>query len=113
MTVTIPLVDGSDYVSVVTSGGTANPQESDLWKLNGILQNGQKGVGINDEDFAGATKTYVLESNKQLVGVAAGFRVINRQQPMTVSYKLEKNGQTVVNENFTLAAGESKNKDSY
>lgn len=111
MTVTIPLVDGSDYVNVVTSGGTANPQESDLWKLNGILQNGQKVVGVNDQDFAGATKTYILESNKPLVAVAAGFQIVNSQQPMTVSYKLEKNGQTVVNENFTLAAGESKNKD--
>lgn len=111
MTVTIPLVDGSDYVSIATSGGTANPQESDLWKLNGVLQNGQKVVGLNADSFQGATKTYVLESTKPLVAVASGFQVINSQQPMSVNYKLEKNGTVVVNENFTLAAGESKNKD--
>lgn len=111
ITVTIPLVDGSDYVSINTSGSTANPQESDLWKLNGVLQNGQKVVGLNRQDFDGATKTYILESTKPLVTVAAGFSVINSQQPMSVSYKIEKNGTVVVNENFTLAAGESKSKD--
>lgn len=111
MTVTIPLVDGSDYVSVVTSGGTANPQESDLWKLNGVLQNGQKVVGLNRQDFDGATKTYILESTKPLVAVAASFSVINSQQPISVNYKLEKNGSVVVSENFTLASGETKSKD--
>ena len=111
ITVTVPVVDGSDYVSIIASGGTANPQESDLWKINGTLQNGQKVVGVERQDFEGATKTYIIESAKPLMGLSASYSVLNSMQPITVSYKLEKNGETMINENFTLAAGESRNKD--
>lgn len=111
ITVTVPVIDGSDYVSFISSGGTGNPQESDIWKLNGVVQNGQKVIGLERQNFEGTTKTYVMESTKPLLALSASFNVLNSLQPMTVSYKIEKNGTTVVNENFTLAAGGSQMKN--
>ncbi len=116
ITVTIPNVEATtnsaldDYVSITTAGSTANPQESGVWKLNGAVQAGQLVVGLSEDDFAGATKTYVIESTKPLLSVSAGFQIINSNSPITVSYKIEKNGDVVVNENFTLADGENRHK---
>lgn len=117
ITVTIPNVEAAnnnaldDYVSIIASGGTANNTDSDIWKINGALQNGQKVVSLDEDDFEGSTKTYVIESTKPLPALAASYQIINNNNPINVSYKIEKNGNVVVNENFTLADDQDQHKN--
>lgn len=116
ITVTIPNVEATnnnaldDYVSIIASGGTLNSMESDIWKINGVLQNGQKAVSLDEDDFEGSIKTYVIESAKPLLSLAASYQIMNNNSPISISYKIEKNGTVVVNENFTLAMDQDQHK---
>ncbi|MGG5210165.1 hypothetical protein ACQWU4_14675 [Chryseobacterium sp. MIQD13] len=102
ITVTLNGVNATDdYVSVVASGSDYQNSTS-IWKINGTVQNGQTAVGLNDSNFEGATKTYIIETNSPIVALAASIQVINFHSAITGTYKVEKNGTAIVNETINL-----------
>ncbi|MDQ0065704.1 hypothetical protein [Chryseobacterium lathyri] len=102
ITVTLNGVNSTDdYVSVVASGSD-HQNNSSIWKINGTVQNGQTAVGLNDNSFAGSTQTYIIETNSPIAALSASIQVVNFNSSITGTYKIEKNGTTVVNENINL-----------
>lgn len=103
ITVTLDDVNpDEDYVSVVVSGGTLDG-ETDVWKVNGVVRTGESAIGLGNNDFAGATKTYVIETTKPIRAFAGAVQIINYGEDMPLSYKIEKTNEVVVNENLTLS----------
>ncbi len=116
VTVTIPNVEAThnnaldDYVSFIVGGATENVGESTIWKLNGEEMTGQNVVGLDEDDFEGATKTYVFESTKKLLTMSTKVQIINNNAPISIYYKIEKNGNTEVEQNVTLQDDEDHTK---
>ncbi len=102
ITITLNGVDANDFVSLAAAASDAAATTS-VWKNNGVTQNGQVGVGLNNTNFTGSTKTYVLETNFKVIALAAGGQLINYGGAITGSYKIEKNGKEEVNETINLA----------
>ena len=102
ITITLNGVDANDFVSLAAAASDAAATTS-VWKNNGVTQNGQVGVGLNETNFTGSTKTYVLETNFKVIALAAGGQIINYGGAITGSYKIEKNGKEEVNETINLA----------
>lgn len=103
ITITLNGVDANDFVSLAAAASDASASTS-VWKINGVTQNGQVGVGLNETNFTGSTKTYVLETNFKVIALAAGGQLINYGGAITGSYKIEKNGKVEVNETINLAS---------
>ncbi|KFC19513.1 hypothetical protein [Chryseobacterium sp. FH1] len=102
ITVTLDNVNpDDDYVSVVVAGGTGSGK-TDVWKVNGVVKTGESAIGLGDNDFAGSTKTYVIETTEPIAAFSGGVQIINYGAPLPVKYKIEKGNETVVNENVTL-----------
>ena len=59
ITITLNGVDANDYVSLSCAASDAAATTS-VWKINGVTQNGQIGVGLNETNFTGSTKTCLL-----------------------------------------------------
>lgn len=103
ITLTLNGVDTDDYVSFSLAGTNTNA-DSNVWKLNGQTQAGQIGISLGKDNFTGSTKTYVIESNFKITGIAAGGQIINvAPGAITGTLKIEKNGTVQVNENINLA----------
>lgn len=102
ITITLNGVDANDFVSLAAAASDAAASTS-VWKINGVTQNGQVGVSLNETNFTGSTKTYVLETNFKVIALAAGGQLINYGGAITGSYKIEKNGKEEVNETINLA----------
>jgi len=102
VTVTLENVNpDDDFVSVSLAGGTGGTK-TDIWKVNGVVRTGESAIGLNDNDFAGATKTYVIETTEPIRAFANGVQIINYGAPMIVKYKIEKGSKVEINENLTL-----------
>ncbi|WP_437920038.1 hypothetical protein [Sphingobacterium sp. LRF_L2] len=102
ITVTLNNVDPDrDFVSVTVVGGNINGK-TDVWKLNGVAQTGESAVGLDKNDFAGTTKTYVIETTEPIRLFTGGVQIINYGDPMPLSFKIEKGSETIINENLTL-----------
>ena len=102
ITITLNGVDAYDFVSLAAAASDAAASTS-VWKINGVTQNGQIGVSLNETNFTGSTKTYVLETNFKVIALAAGGQLINYGGAITGSYKIEKNGKEEVNETINLS----------
>lgn len=102
ITVTLDNVNpDDDYVSVVVAGGTGSGK-TDVWKVNGAVKTGESAIGLGKNDFAGTTKTYVIETTEPITAFSGGAQIINYGAPLPVKYKIEKGSETIVNENLTL-----------
>lgn len=113
MTVTLNNVEPErDFISFVAVGGT-HDQSNTFWKVNGKERNGEQGISLDDNDFAGSTKTYVIESTKPLVLTTVGIQFINYGNPLSYSVKIEKNGKTEIDETNTLIGDNSDFTKNY
>lgn len=100
-----------DFVSLAIAGSTSDPSVKTIWKVNGVEQPNQNGLGFGDDDFAGATKTYVIETIRPLLVMNAGGQIINYGQDLSFTIKIEKNGKVEINEEKTLTGdGSNWNK---
>lgn len=103
ITVTLDNVNpNEDFVSVVVSGGTLNGK-TDVWKVNEVVKPGESAIGLNKNDFAGATKTYVIETTQPIRAFAGGVQIINYGASLPIKYKIEKGNEVIVNEDLTLS----------
>lgn len=103
ITVTLDNVNpDEDFVSVVVSGGTLNGK-TDVWKVNQVVRPGESAIGLNKNDFAGATKTYVIETTQPIRAFAGGVQIINYGASLPIKYKIEKGNEVIVNEDLTLS----------
>lgn len=102
VTLTLDGFDTNDYVSFSLAGSNSKA-DTNLWKMKGVTQAGQLGIGLQNDNFTGSTKTYVLESNFNLISVAAGLSVTNfGTNTITGVLKIERDGSVVVNESINL-----------
>ena len=107
ITVTVSsAVDQSDYISLVSSGGTLTPGDNTIWKTNGVTQNSQQAISLARNDFTGSTKTYVIESTKKLDACSIGVQFINFGQDLNFSMKIEVDGKVSVDESNKTLTGE-------
>ena len=104
ITVTLNGVSADDYVSI-SAAGTDAAQNTSIWKVNGEVQNGQIAVGLNEDDFSGETTTYVLETTREIIALAAGIQIITTDNQITGSFKIEKGGTVEVNETINVSNG--------
>lgn len=87
-----------NYVSFVFGGSTADRSKS-IWKVNGVVQNDTENVSLAKNDFAGTTKTYVVESNQPLKIALANMQCSSPgNYTFKVSFKAEVNGVVVRND---------------
>lgn len=89
-TITVNGAVASDRAQFMIVGGSPGG-ETTMWKVNGVTRNNEQGVGFNTVDFAGSTKTYVIESVKPLTHAQVSVQFINFDAPFTYSYKAEVN----------------------
>ncbi|GAA4303098.1 hypothetical protein [Compostibacter hankyongensis] len=78
--------------------GVTNNNDKTLWKLNGATQNNEQGVSLDENNFTGSTKTYVIESVRSLDVVKATIQCFNFGQPYKVSFKAEINGKVITDD---------------
>lgn len=103
ITVTLDNVNpDEDFVSVVVSGGTIDGK-NDIWKVNQVVRTGESAIGLNKNDFGGATKTYVIETTQPIRAFAGGVQIINYGANLPIKYKIQKGNDVVVDENLTLS----------
>ncbi len=107
ITITATNVTTDDYISFVASGSPVDFQANTPWKVNGAERTGETAVSVTDAELAGGTKTVVIESARPLRMVAIGAQFIPSRQAISISFKVEKNGQTQVEENLQLAPEQS------
>ena len=113
ITVTLNNVSATnDYVSVVTVGGTSSGVYTN-WKVNGKVRTGENSISLGKTDFTGSTKTYVIETSEPIKSLTAGTQIINYGDDMPMSYKIEKNGKVVIDENLTLKGDNSDFTKNY
>lgn len=89
-TITVNGATASDRAQFLIVGGSPTAEQT-IWKVNGVIRNNEQGVGFNTIDFAGSTKTYVIESVKPLTHVQVSVQCINFDATFTYSYKAEVN----------------------
>ncbi len=107
ITITATNVTTDDYISFVASGSPVDFNANTPWKINGAERTGETAVSVTDDDLAGGTKTVVIESARPLRMVAIGAQFIPTAQAISISFKVEKNGQIQVEENLQLAPEQS------
>ncbi len=114
-TITVTGVDANDNISVQTTAGNHDASQwgSPMWKVNGTSLGNEAAARLDEQNFIGATKTYVIETVKPFDFGALHIDYSNLDgAPVTVSYKAEINGRVETNvENLVLAAGQTGIKD--
>lgn len=111
-------VSGTDeYDQVDFSMGAGNHDASQygapVWKVNGVTQNNENVLLLDEGDFAGSTKTYVIETVKpfNFGHLSVGYSNTDGG-PITLSYKVEIDGKVKTNvENLRIVDGESQTKN--
>ena len=96
-TITVTGATDIDYVSFIFSGGTTNPNDKTIWKIDGVAQENEAAVSLTEDDF-GAGKTIVVESTKGLYMAHARAQCLqpsNDSRTYKISYKAEVNGKVV------------------
>ncbi|MEO5910447.1 MAG: hypothetical protein ABIP95_06140 [Pelobium sp.] len=93
-----------DYISFVAVGSPVNSDNKTIWKINGVAQANEQGIGLSGDDFSGSVKTYVLESNVPINIGSVSIQGINFGSEFKISYKAELNGKILNNdENISVA----------
>ena len=114
-TFTVTGSDANDRISFQLQAGNhdASQYGSPVWKINGVTQGNENSVSIDQQDFAGSTKTYVVETVKPF---DFGYLIVDYSNtdpgPFTISYKAEINGKVETNvENLVVNTGQSDIRD--
>lgn len=102
-----------DYVSVTIVGNNQSGNiDFPLWKLNNINQSNEI-VSLDKNNFSGNIKTYTIETIKPIEIFTASFQIINYNNPITGTIKIERNGNIMVNETINLQTDNSDFTESY
>ncbi|MDR2223704.1 MAG: hypothetical protein LBE34_13380 [Flavobacteriaceae bacterium] len=101
ITVSLTNVEENDFISLTFAGGTAMGK-TDVWKVNGKVRTGESAVSLAKNDFGAGTTTYVIETTEPIHAFANGVQIINFGANLPISYKIEKAGKVIVNEEVTL-----------
>jgi hypothetical protein len=96
-----------DFVSVAVAGQNASGNVYPMWKVNSQEKPATQTVSLGDTDFTGSTTTYIIETVNPIDVMVVGIQLINYGNDMTGSLKIERNGNTVVNEIISLV-GDNK-----
>jgi len=114
-TITVPNAAAASQIDVQVSAANhdASQYGAPVWKMNGVTQNNEHSILIDERNFAGATKTYVFETVKAFdFGNLSVSCTASDGAAVKLSYKAEIDGKVETNvENLTVAAGQSINKD--
>lgn len=106
--------ENNDYVSVTLAGNNLSGDvESLLWSINGEGQPNTLTVSLDKNDFTGATKTYIIETNTAIDVFTAGVQIINYGPPLTGSFTIEQNNTTVVSEAINLVGDNTDFTEDY
>lgn len=106
--------ENNDYVSVTLAGNNLSGDvESPLWSINGEGQPNTLTVSLDKNDFTGATKTYIIETNTTIDVFTAGVQIINYGPALTGSFKIEQNNTTVVSEAINLVGDNTDFTEDY
>ena len=93
-TISVTGAPESAYISFAIAGVAADVSNTTVWKVNNVTRNNEQAVGLGKNDFAGNTKTYVIESVLPLQAISVGIQCLSPANvPYTVSYKAEINGE--------------------
>ncbi len=114
-TFTVTGSDLNDEIEFHLTAGNhdASQYGAPVWKVNGVTQGNEDDLFLTKRDFAGNTKTYVVETVKAFnFGALNVHYTIAEDSPVTISYKAEIGGKVETNvENLVVAAGQSQNKN--
>jgi hypothetical protein len=113
-TISVSGADQNDQVDIAIGAGNhdASQYGAPVWKKNGTTQGNEDVLLLDIDDFAGSTKTYVIETVKPFNFGHLDVSCANTDGgPITLSYKAEVNNKVSTNvENVVVAAGQSQNK---
>lgn len=103
-TITVNGALHSDYLTFVFAG-VSSTSNTTVWKVNGVTQNNQQGITLDQDDFTGNVTTYVVETVMPVEAIAASIQCLAYgDRNYTVSYKAEIDGVVKNNdENITVA----------
>ena len=107
--------DANDQIDFQAGAGNhdASQYGAPVWKINGVTQGNESTVSLDEQDFIGSTKQYVVETVKPY---NFGNLIVNYVNidggPITISYKAEVDGKVETNiENLVINAGQSDTKN--
>lgn len=114
-TLTVTGANQDDQIDFTIGGGNhdASQYGTPTWKVNGVDQGNITTVQLDEQDFAGSTKTYIVETIKPLDFGNLNVSYSNTEGggPITISYKAEIAGKVETNvENLAVAVGQSQTK---
>lgn len=93
----------NDFVSLTVVGNNQSGNVNfPLWRLNGIDQPNSLTVSLNKNNFTGNTVTYIIETVNPIEIFSAGVQIINYGPPLTGTFKIETDGNVVINETINL-----------
>lgn len=114
-TVKVTGADANDQITFQAGAGNhdASQYGAPVWKINGITQGNENNVMLDEDDFLGSTKQYVVETVKPYNFGSLIVSYMNFDGgPITLSYKAEVDGKVETNiENLVITAGQSDIKN--
>ena len=115
ITVTLNDVNTTDdFISIVVVGNNQSGVNNyPMWKLNGVNQENVQTISLGKNDFTGTTKTYVMETVNPIEILTSGVQIINYGNPLTGSFKIEKNGTILINQDINLVDDNSDFTQDY
>lgn len=113
-TIKVTGADADDRIDFQAGAGNhdASQYGAPVWKINGVTQDNEDHITLDEEDFIGSTKQYVVETIKPFNFGSLIVSYLNYDGgPVTISYKAEVNGEVKTNvENLVVNAGQSDTK---
>jgi len=114
-TLTVTGANQDDVVDFTIAAGNhdASQYGSPVWKVNGVSLGNETAVQLDEQNFAGSTKTYIVETIKPVDfgSMDVGYSNMTGGGPITISYKAEIGGNVETNvENLVVAVGQRQTK---
>ncbi|MDD3789510.1 MAG: hypothetical protein PHO94_12560 [Petrimonas sp.] len=91
-TISAPGLDGEDFVLFAFTGSNGAQIVKTPWKINGVTQDNQTNIRIENEHLTGG-KTVIVETAVPLDNIIVTFGGHSDETPYTLKFKAEINGK--------------------
>lgn len=102
ITVDNPIDDNDSITFVLVSAGSQN---STVWKVNNVERNSEQSISLTRNDFNQAVNTYVIETIEPQVTNAFSVQLLNFENDLKFSIKVEVNNEVKLLEENKVLSG--------
>lgn len=102
ITVDNPIDDNDSITFVLVSAGSQN---STVWKVNNVERNSEQSISLTRNDFNQGVNTYVIETIEPQVTNAFSVQLLNFENDLKFSIKVEVNNEVKLLEENKVLSG--------